>query len=134
MRGTLVHGGHHACAIGNMLHHKALSRLVEEMGVDLLLPALEGRADANPDIVFIVKTQLNADWFDALYRRKKESSRKSFVKGYSFNELRIINDAFCSFNVKNDRDGFFGLNAVLDALTAIHGATEKKVRNKRKTR
>lgn len=121
MNGTLIHGTHRACAIGNMLYHKKIGRLRRKVGLELLLPAIKEAPRALPHVMRMVVEQTNEDWVELIAFRKNDTTRKSIIRGYSFKELYEIDAAFRSFNEMNDGDGFFGLHAVLDVLLRIHG-------------
>lgn len=128
MNDTLLHGTHYACAVGNMIQHRKLVQLRNQIGLANLLPALKGDLlKADPYALALVRMELRNDWFDDLHHPRMDHLRKSMVHGYSINELKDIDDAFSSFNSRNDKDGFLGLNAVFNVLCKIHRESPKKV-------
>lgn len=111
---TMLHGSHHAGAIGCIMHHKALKELKGKLGARSFVSTLRGGN---------THASLKTEWHDAVREHRRTRGSSSSPKrfgGYTAKELCEIDRAFNRFNAKSDPDCFKGLHAAFDVLCRIH--------------
>lgn len=107
---ALCHGRACACAVGNLvLHYK-------------------GGFGFYDNWYLYLKSQVNSTKLAELGRQEIR------LTGYSADEIRAIESAFESVigDCSEDKDGFLGLMAVVDALDIIHENTSSAITDKAK--
>lgn len=123
---TLRHSNCYACAVGNLVagnlglkyrYHPVVKNLCW-VGVEKYTPgntwyALIAEA-------FLVKSGINKD----------EANYQISITGYSFDEIKLIEQSFESADesFNNDEDGYNGLMSVCDTLMQIHEANPEEIK------
>jgi hypothetical protein len=120
MAGTLLRGSCYSSAAGCIVQYKKIAELTSRFGAKALIPALKKKASAGQRAQWAVMRSLSTEWHHQIKEYRSGRGANVKLSGYSIKELSEIEHAFNSYADKNDKDGFYGLCAVYNALCKIH--------------
>lgn len=127
--GTLEHGSCMACAVGNIIQANLGSNVFSEELYEWYKFLVDSEGNARLYLEYHSK--------ESLFLAKQQISST----GYTIDEVREIERAFEGVRKwsrekfewsTQDKDGFLGLMAVVDALDIIHENTDASITNKSK--